>query len=161
VLLVFLVRAFLLHRADLLLTVTIVLILIGAIGVIVSAAAYRSRPQMIGAQGGVPRPLGYTDEGRPVFPIVGYTSDGSPVTADRVHGYQFYNPSTDGMAVTALICAFVAAPLAIPFGHIARAQIRRTGEQGAGMALAGLIIGYLWLGLVVIGVLGLLLYARM
>jgi len=33
--------------------------------------------------------------------------------------------------------------LAIPFGHIARSQIRRTGEQGSGVALAGLILGYL------------------
>ncbi|WP_082961715.1 DUF4190 domain-containing protein [Mycobacterium sp. 852002-51152_SCH6134967] len=33
--------------------------------------------------------------------------------------------------------------LAIPLGHIARGQIRRTGEQGGGMALTVLILGYL------------------
>ncbi|WP_427019364.1 DUF4190 domain-containing protein (plasmid) [Pseudarthrobacter sp. P1] len=33
--------------------------------------------------------------------------------------------------------------LAIVFGHLARAQIRRTGEQGQGMANIGLIFGYI------------------
>lgn len=28
-------------------------------------------------------------------------------------------------------------------GHLARAQIRRTGETGDGMAVAGLVLGYL------------------
>jgi hypothetical protein len=28
------------------------------------------------------------------------------------------------------------------FGHMARHQIKRTGEQGAGLALAGLILGW-------------------
>jgi hypothetical protein len=27
-------------------------------------------------------------------------------------------------------------------GHVARHQIRRTGEQGAGLALAGLVLGW-------------------
>jgi hypothetical protein len=31
---------------------------------------------------------------------------------------------------------------AIVFGHISRRQIKRTGEQGAGLALAGLILGW-------------------
>lgn len=47
------------------------------------------------------------------------------------------------MAVAALISSFLVAPLGIVFGHIARHQIKRTGESGSGMALAGLIIGYL------------------
>ena len=38
---------------------------------------------------------------------------------------------------------FVAGIPAIVFGHIARRQIRETGEAGDGMALAGLIMGYL------------------
>jgi hypothetical protein len=35
----------------------------------------------------------------------------------------------------------------IVLGHIARSQIRRTGETGGGMALAGLILGYIVVGL--------------
>lgn len=62
-------------------------------------------------------------------------------------GYQPVRP-TNGLAVTALVCGvaqFVVVLTFIPAivcGHIARAQIRRTGEAGGGMALAGLILGY-------------------
>ena len=56
---------------------------------------------------------------------------------------------TNGLALASLACGlaqFVVGPLAtipaIVFGHVARHQIRRTGEQGAGLALAGLILGW-------------------
>jgi len=39
---------------------------------------------------------------------------------------------------------------AIITGHIARGQIKRTGEQGAGFATAGIVLGYLGLGLAVV-----------
>ena len=92
----------------------------------------------------IQQPLGYAATGQPIYPIVGYTPDGQPVTADKVAGpITCYNMQTNSMATISLIMAFVFAPLAIVFGHIARSQIRRTGEQGAGLALAGLIIGYL------------------
>jgi peptidyl-prolyl cis-trans isomerase B (cyclophilin B) len=47
------------------------------------------------------------------------------------------------MAVIALVCGLVFAPLGIVFGHISLSQIKKTGEEGRGLALAGLIIGYL------------------
>jgi uncharacterized protein DUF4190 len=53
------------------------------------------------------------------------------------------------LAIASLVCAMVAlvlsplAILAVIFGHIARRQIRRTGEGGNGMATTGLILGYL------------------
>ena len=56
---------------------------------------------------------------------------------------------TNGLAIASLACGlalFVFGPLtaipAIVFGHVARYQIKRTGEQGAGLALAGLILGW-------------------
>jgi hypothetical protein len=49
---------------------------------------------------------------------------------------------------------FVGAIAAIVTGHIARHQIRRTGEQGSGMALAGLILGYVGLALSMLAVAG-------
>jgi hypothetical protein len=60
---------------------------------------------------------------------------------------------TNALAITSLICGiaqimfgpFATIP-AIVCGHIGRSQIRRTGESGAGMALAGLVLG--WAGLV-------------
>ncbi len=39
---------------------------------------------------------------------------------------------------------------AIVLGHMARRQIRQRGEQGAGLALTGLILGYVGLALTVI-----------
>jgi hypothetical protein len=56
---------------------------------------------------------------------------------------------TNQMAVASLACAcaqiilpVVTAIPAIILGHVARRQIRQTGENGAGLALAGLVIGY-------------------
>jgi hypothetical protein len=49
---------------------------------------------------------------------------------------------------------FIASIAAIITGHIARSQIKRSGEQGAGMALAGLILGYVGLALTAIAVVG-------
>ncbi len=56
---------------------------------------------------------------------------------------------TSGLAIASLACGlalFVFGPLAaipaIVFGHAARYQIKRTGEQGAGLALSGLILGW-------------------
>jgi TRAP-type C4-dicarboxylate transport system permease small subunit len=37
-------------------------------------------------------------------------------------------------------------------GHIAMSQIKKTGEQGRGMALGGLIVGYIGLAFAIIGV---------
>ncbi|MFD3430953.1 DUF4190 domain-containing protein [Nocardia fluminea] len=87
------------------------------------------------------RPIAYTDTGEPIYPIVGYTADGTPVTANPLP--QGFNPRTNSLAVVALVLGVLGGPIAIPFGHSARSQIRRTGEQGAGMAMAGLILGYI------------------
>jgi len=54
---------------------------------------------------------------------------------------------TNTMAVLSLVFAFVFTPLGVVFGHMARSQIKRTGEQGDGLALAGLIISYISLGI--------------
>ena len=49
------------------------------------------------------------------------------------------------------------------FGHVARHQIKRTREQGAGLALAGLILGWatVILAIVLILVVGLAMSAGM
>jgi uncharacterized membrane protein len=56
---------------------------------------------------------------------------------------------TNALAIASLACGlaqFVVGPLgtipAIVLGHLARGQIRRRGEQGAGVALAGLMLGW-------------------
>jgi peptidyl-prolyl cis-trans isomerase B (cyclophilin B) len=48
----------------------------------------------------------------------------------------------NGLAVGALICAFVLPPFGILMGHIAWSQCRREHRPGAGLALAAMVIGY-------------------
>ncbi len=48
---------------------------------------------------------------------------------------------TNTMAILALVMAFVFAPAGLVLGIIARRQIRQTGEEGDGLALAGIIVG--------------------
>src|SRR3954468_4678417 len=55
--------------------------------------------------------------------------------------YPVYGPPTNPMAIAALVCALTIAPVGLGLGIAARRQIRRTGEGGDGMALAGIIIG--------------------
>jgi hypothetical protein len=49
-----------------------------------------------------------------------------------------------------MVFAFVFWPVGIILGHVARRSIRRTGEKGAGLALAALIISYVWGGVVIV-----------
>jgi hypothetical protein len=65
-------------------------------------------------------------------------------------------PRTNGLAVASVACGlaqFAVGPLAtipaIVFGHMAQHQIKRTGERGSGLALAGLLLGW---GAVVLGI---------
>ncbi|MBN1539625.1 MAG: DUF4190 domain-containing protein [Candidatus Thermoplasmatota archaeon] len=55
---------------------------------------------------------------------------------------------TNGLAVASLIlgiigiCAFpICAPIAFILGLVANGQIKRTGQDGKGMAIAGIILG--------------------
>jgi hypothetical protein len=71
---------------------------------------------------------------------------------------------TNGYAVAALVCG-AAQPLtgmvttipAIVFGHVARRQIRQTGEDGRALATWGLILG--WAGAAAVTLLVLLIMA--
>jgi Domain of unknown function (DUF4190) len=60
-------------------------------------------------------------------------------------------PATNTMAILALVFAFVFSPAAIVLGHVAKKQIRQTGEGGDGLATAGLWLGYIFTGLYVVG----------
>jgi hypothetical protein len=83
-------------------------------------------------------------------------SSGSPPRPPMVAA----GPPTSTLAILSLvfgIVSYFALPLigaiaAVVTGHVARAQIRRTGEGGAGLALAGLVLGYVHLALFAIGI---------
>ncbi|MFF3853926.1 DUF4190 domain-containing protein [Micromonospora sp. NPDC002575] len=77
---------------------------------------------------------------------------------------QYGSPAGQGrgtniLAVLSLVFAFAFAPAGIVLGHVAKRQIRRTGEHGDQLATWGLILGYVftvigliaccgWIGLV-------------
>lgn len=137
-----LLAIFVIYRASYfgyeLLVVSIVALLIGVLGYLRNG----------GNRNVTPHPSGYTQDGQPIYPVVGYTPDGQPVTADRAVGYA--NPRTNSLAIVALVLGLVFPLAAIPVGHVSLGQIGRTGEQGRGLAIAGLVLGYLTLAIWVI-----------
>ena len=74
---------------------------------------------------------GQSAYGQPAYPPPGY---GFPP------GYGYPRP-TNTLAILALVMAFVVSPVGLVLGIVARRQIRQTGEQGDGLALAGIIVG--------------------
>ena len=63
-------------------------------------------------------------------------------------------PPLNGLAVAALICGILGlAPAAIVLGHVGFAQARRSGQRGRGLAIAGFLLGYLALVLLLVGAL--------
>lgn len=109
--------------------------------------------------------------GQPAFPGAAYPGYGAQPTPEQptaplyrggAQPYGYYAPvyaqptavpETSGFAVASLICGvaswflffFIGGILAVVFGHIARREIRRSQgwKRGNGLALSGLIIGYL------------------
>ena len=73
----------------------------------------------------------------PGFPGAGYETPSTPIRR------------TNTLAIVSLICSIagiftgISAPVGAVLGHVARRQIRETGEEGDGMALAGIIIGWI------------------
>jgi hypothetical protein len=83
----------------------------------------------------------------PAGPLGGvshYQAGGYPVVAPS------YPPAprpTNGLAIGSLVCALLGISLpAVIMGHIARRQIREGNQDGDGLAVAGLVIG--WIGLI-------------
>jgi Domain of unknown function (DUF4190) len=66
-----------------------------------------------------------------------------PGYAPPGYGLQYppYRRPTNTMAIAALVFAFLCAPVGLGLGIAARRQIRRTGEEGDGLALAAVIVG--------------------
>ncbi|HEU5160514.1 MAG TPA: DUF4190 domain-containing protein [Streptosporangiaceae bacterium] len=59
---------------------------------------------------------------------------------------------TNGLAVASLILGilwvwWVGSVLAVIFGHVALSQIKKTGAAGRGLAVAGLVLGYIGIGI--------------
>lgn len=99
------------------------------------------------------------DHGQPPYAQQPYAQQ--PYGGQYAGGYSMA-PKTNTMALVSLISSilgFTAVPflgsiVAIITGHMALRQIRDTGEGGAGLAKAGLIIGYVVVALTVLLLVG-------
>ncbi|HEY4152424.1 MAG TPA: DUF4190 domain-containing protein [Pseudolysinimonas sp.] len=81
----------------------------------------------------------------------------APYGAPGAYGYGYPTVRTNPLAIVSFVASLAAVFLwffgsltAIITGHIALNQIKKTGEAGHGFALAGLIIGYVGIGLTAI-----------
>jgi len=69
-----------------------------------------------------------------------------PVYQQPMYQQPMYQPAprTNGFAIASFVCSLLCINiLGIIFGHVAISQINRTNEGGKGLAIAGLILGYL------------------
>lgn len=62
---------------------------------------------------------------------------------------------TNGMAIASLVLGIVwvywiGSVLALIFGYVARSQIRQSGQSGDGMAIAGIVLGWIGVGLLLL-----------
>ena len=95
--------------------------------------------------------------GPPGYPPPGYRPAPYPPV-----GHPLARP-TNGLAIASLVLGavwmfWIGSVLALVLGYAARGQIRRTGEDGDGVAVAGIVLGWVGVGLLVLlvvaGVLG-------
>ncbi|MBG6102125.1 DUF4190 domain-containing protein [Micromonospora vinacea] len=102
----------------------------------------------------------------PGYAPPGYAPQGYP---PQYPGYGYPQPpKTNGMAIAAFVLALIGvtscitAPVGAILGHVAQKQIRQSGEGGAGMAKAAIIVGWILTGFLVLVILfyvGAIIYA--
>ena len=73
-------------------------------------------------------------------PPYGQAPYGQAPYGQPAYGYPYARP-TNTLAILSLVLAFVFAPAGLVTGIMARRQIKRTHEDGDGLALAGIIVG--------------------
>lgn len=118
--------------------------------------------------GGYPPPPPYSPP--PGAPAPGWwqASDGNwypphqhPSQAAAYAGYGYgvvQQRGTNGLAIASMVLGilwvwWIGSVLAVVFGHIALGQIKRTGQGGRGMAIAGLVLGYIGIAFLVLFIL--------
>jgi hypothetical protein len=115
-------------------------------GVLTEAEFERQKRQLLETPNGAPSSWTPRPPSNASYPATGRTGSSppllNPISVNR----------TNSTSTAALILAFLFWPLGIIYGHVSRSQIRRTGERGAGRALAALIISYIEAAVVVVAI---------
>lgn len=75
----------------------------------------------------------------------------APLRSGPPSAHQQQSSSTNGLAIASMVLGIVwlywiGSVLAVLFGHVALSQINRDGQQGRGFAIAGLALGWVGVG---------------
>lgn len=109
------------------------------------------------------QPQGYAQaQGYPQSP--GYAQ--APAYGQPAYGGYPMAPKNNTLAIVALVSAiasltlapFIGSIVAVITGHMSLSQIKFSGEGGRGMALAGVIIGWIGVAGLLIGIIALVLF---
>jgi hypothetical protein len=78
--------------------------------------------------------------------------------------YPRASPGVNGLAIASLVLGiiwiyWIGSIIAVIFGHVALGQIKRTGQSGKGLAIAGLTLGWVGVGIGLFVVMALLVSA--
>jgi hypothetical protein len=111
-------------------------------------------------------PYGQAPYGQPPYGQSGYGATGysQPYPGSGFSPYPAA-PKTNGLAIASLVCSIlgfccgIGGVLGVIFGFVARGQIKRSGgaQKGSGLALAGIIVGFVFIVLAAIGLVFLLI----
>jgi len=105
------------------------------------------------------------------YPGGGYAPPGYPGGAYPGYGYPAAAAPTNGMAIASMVVSIVAIVglcgyglggllgiLGAILGHVSRKQIRERGENGDGMALAGIVMGWIATVIGVLAIVGFVIF---
>jgi len=131
------------------------------------SAAAQSAPQYAPAPTYAPapqqQPPAYVPAAGPLeYQQPGYAAGGYPGYPQDMYG-NYVAPPSQGLSIASMVLGILAIPstfcygfgfllavLAIIFGHVGHSQSKRQTGQANGMAVAGLICGYISLGIVLV-----------
>jgi Domain of unknown function (DUF4190) len=72
---------------------------------------------------------------------------GPPPGQPYGYGYPQASGGTNGMAIASLVCAFLCSILGLVFGIVALNQINQRPQGGRGLAIAGIVISIVSIGI--------------
>jgi hypothetical protein len=109
-----------------------------------------------GQQDGYGQPGGYGPGSYPsgAYPAGSYPAGSYPAGGYGQPGYPVQQ-RTNVLAIVALVLGFVIPLGGVICGFVAKRQIRRSGENGNGLATAGIVIGFVFIALTVLAGVGL------
>lgn len=98
---------------------------------------------------------GPTPYGQQPYPQQPYGAQpyGQPQYGQPPYGYPYPPPQrTNGLAIASMVLGilwlyWIGSILALVFGYVAKRQIKERGEAGGGMATAGIVLGWIGVGI--------------